>query len=612
MDLRPELTDPSGEELAPIVPAADATDSSSIATAAEIETPPAGVEAPAGAPVVGGSRARWLIGGGVAVAAVAALVLAATLLGARPLPEALNYVPADSAVVIELRPELPGDQRDRLGTLLAHFPGFADQSILDQKIDEVLDRLVSEGSGGSVDYASQVEPLLAGPMALSMSADGLRGAMGGGRAAGILLVATTDGKVTCAALGGSGLVAATHRDVELVWIDREMACAVHGRYMLLGDPAAIQGGLDARLDGHGIDGSSTFKAARAALEEDQLASVFASGASVKGLIPDASSMLGLDLPGMEVPAWAIAGLRAEDDALVLDMVAAPVAATALPSGVPTAAPAGESRFAGVLPADTLGYAEVHGVGAMLAGGLAALRADATGAEAFKQVEAALVLLGGADNLVGWIEEAGIAVIPTSDGVGGALLIRGTDPTAAAARVAQVRNLLALAATGTDITVRTSEHGGATVTTVDLGDLGTLLGGLSDLGGLGGLGDLGDLAMPEDVGDVRVEFAITIRDDLVLIAVGDGVAERILDTEAASSLERAAGYERAMALAGSRNNLQVYLAVDAIIGFAEGLATGEDLQTWNREIAPYAEHLAGVVVSATSSGDHHSRLVLIVK
>ncbi|HSO29041.1 MAG TPA: hypothetical protein VLS28_04010 [Candidatus Sulfomarinibacteraceae bacterium] len=611
MEPRPQPVDPSGDELAPIVPPVE---DAAPTDAAPTDAAPT----EAAAPAVGGSRARWLIGGGVAVAALAALVLAATLLGARPLPEAFRYLPADSAVVVELRPELPGDQREELGAFLAHFPGFADRSILDQKIDEVLGRIVNEASGGSVDYATQVDPLLAGPLAFSISADGLGEAMSGGTTAGILLVATTDGEVTCAALGGPGSDAGAHRDVELVLVDRDMACAMHGRFMLLGDLATIKSGLDARLDGRGMDGSADLKAARAELDGDQLATVYASGASLAALLPDASARLGLDLPDMEMPAWTIIGLRAEDDALVVDGVTAPTAAAG-PPGAPTAAPAAESRFAGVLPADTLGYAEAHGVGAMLAGGLAALRADPAGADAFAQVEAALALLGGADALVGWIEEAGVAVFPVADGVGAALLIRGTDPAAAAARVAQVRNLLALAATGTDITVRDTEHAGVTITTIDLGDLGDLLGALGGLDGLGSvpglpgdLGGVGDLGLPGDVADVRLKFALTARDDLVVIALGDGVAERILDTDAVSSLATTAGYERAMALAGIRNNVQMYVALDAVIAFAEGLASGEDLETWNREIEPYAEHLASVAWSSTRSGTNHSRLVLIVK
>ena len=50
-----------------------------------------------------------------------AIAIGAILLfGSRPVPEALKYIPADAAVVVELRPELPGDQLQKLGNLLAH------------------------------------------------------------------------------------------------------------------------------------------------------------------------------------------------------------------------------------------------------------------------------------------------------------------------------------------------------------------------------------------------------------------------------------------------------------------------------------------------------------
>ena len=65
------------------------------------------------APMTAGSRTRWLVGGGVAVAAVAAIALAASFLAASPLPEVLKYLPADSAVVVELRPELVGRRSTR-------------------------------------------------------------------------------------------------------------------------------------------------------------------------------------------------------------------------------------------------------------------------------------------------------------------------------------------------------------------------------------------------------------------------------------------------------------------------------------------------------------------
>lgn len=547
---------------------------------------------------VGGSRTRWLIGGGIAVAAVAALALAAVLVGARPFPEVLRYLPADSAIVVELHPELPGDQRQHLGNFLAHFPGFADQSLLDQKIDEVLGRIVHEASSGAVDYTTRVKPLLAGPVALSASSRGIRDAMSGGSPAGLLLVATTDGEATCDSVFGSSIVGATHRGTELRIVERELACALHGRFMLLGDADAVRDGLDARLDARGMDGSSAYRTARAELEGDQLAIVFADGDALESLLLDASEILGQAVPQMAVPPWVIAGLSVADGALVVDAYLAPAADEAVASGAPSHAPAAESRFAATLPVDTLGYVEIHGVGALLDRALAAMRADPAQAETLGQLEGALMVVGGTDNLVSWIEELGIAVIPTDDAVGVVLLVRGTDAEAAAARVTQLRNLLALAAIGTDITVRDREHDGVTITTVDLGDLSALLGGLG---------------IPGDVGEVQLQLALASRDDLVLVGVGEGVVERILDVDAGSSLGTAASYERSVELAGPRNDVQLYVALDSLVGLVEGFAPVDGLETWNRDVKPYAEHLAAVAWSAVHSATtSHSRFVLTVK
>lgn len=573
-------------------------------TAGSLETRPVAGPDPDSVVRTGRSRVRWLIGGGVAAAALAALALGVVLLGARPLPEALGYLPMDSVVVLELRPELPGDQRQRLGNFLAHFPGFADQSILEQKLDEVLDRLVRAATSGAGDYANQVKPLLAGPMVMSLGRDGLARAMNGEGPAGYLLVATTDGTVTCDALFGVTTGGGTHRGVDLRAVTPGFACAVQGRFVLLGDAAAVRAAVDARLDGRGIDGSSTYRAARATLDGDQLAILYADGAALRDLLGNVAQSLGQSMAGVAVAPWAIAGLRVVDDAVVVDTHAPAPTAPLLPSGAPTLAPADESRVAGALPADTLGYVEIHGVGALAQRGLAAMRADPAQADALAQVDAALAMLGGADNLVGWVEEVGLAVIPTEDAVGGALLIRGTDADAVAARVAQVRNLLVLAATGTDITVRDSEYDGITVTSVDLGNLSTLLGGLGGPGGLDGIGT---------AGDARLRFAIAVRGDLVVIGLGDGVVERILDVRSGSALESAASYGRATQLAGSRNDAQLFIAVDAVLAVVEGLGPPDALEAWNTEIRPYAEHLAAAALAATRTGaTNDAKFVLTVK
>jgi Protein of unknown function (DUF3352) len=549
----------------------------------------------------GGSRARWLIGGGVAVAALAGLVLAATFLGARPLPDALKYLPADSAIVIELRPELPGDQRQHFGNFLAHFPGFEDQSTLDAKLDETLDRITREASGGGVDYATQVKPLLAGPIAISVTPDALMAMASGGTHpdAGILAVATTDGGVSCDDVFGTTSSDSTYREVDIRTVDAEVACAVHGRYLLVGPAASIRGGIDARLDGGGVDGSATYQSARAKLEGDQLASIFLDAGALANVLQDMAGAAGQDLPGGLAGTWLIEGLHVTDDALILDAYGPAASAGATPSGSPTVAPAAESRFAEVLPADTIGFVEVHGVGALVERALAGLRADPAQADAIQSLEAALAAVGGTDNLVSWIEDAGIAILPNGDAAGGAVLIRGADADAAAARVAQIRNLLVLASTGTDITLHDTDHGGVTITTVDLGDLSTLLGQLGAPG--------------TDVGDARLSFSMAARDDLVVIAVGDGLVERILDVDQGSSLAASSTYGRVIEIAGRRNDGQVYVGLDSTLALVEGLLPPDQLGTWSSELKPYLDHLGGAALtSTTSSTGFHGRGVLTVK
>jgi hypothetical protein len=533
------------------------------------------------------------------VAAVAAIALAASFLAASPLPEVLKYLPADSAIVVELRPELPGDQRQHLGNLLAHFPGFEDQSTLNAKLDEVLDRITREASAGQIDYATRVKPLLAGPMVVSVTADAMSDSMTGSTPDGVLLVATTDGSATCAAIFGPIGDTTSYRSVDVETLGGfgpGVACAVHGRYLLVGTEASVRGGLDARLDGNGVDGSATYKAARSKLEGDQLGSVFLDGDPITALVEETTGGLG---SAAQLPEgfWLIQGLRVTDEALVLDVYTAAVASM-VPSGAPTSAPASESRFAAALPADTLAFVEYHGVGATVEQALAALGAQPGSAEILQGLEDALLTLGGTDNLTGWIEDAGIAVLPAGDAFGGAVLVRGTDAEAATARVTQIRNLLVLASTGTDITVTDSEHDGVTITTVDLGDLASLFG------------DAG-LSVPGD--QTRLELAFAARDGLVVIGVGDGVVERILDVEAGSSLATSATYGQVIEIAGAKNDLQVFIALDATLTLVERFLPPDELALWSTELKPYLDHLAGAAITSVNSGSGaHIRGVLTVK
>ena len=64
---------------------------------------------------------------------------------------ALGYMPASIVNYAEVRLDLPGDQRQKLAAFLSAFPGFEDQSQIEPKINDVLDRIVRAASDGQAD-----------------------------------------------------------------------------------------------------------------------------------------------------------------------------------------------------------------------------------------------------------------------------------------------------------------------------------------------------------------------------------------------------------------------------------------------------------------------------
>ena len=64
------------------------------------------------------------------------------LAGGRPTASsAMGYMPTTATSYVEVRLDLPGDQRQKLAAFLANFPGFKDQSQVEPKLNDVLDRI---------------------------------------------------------------------------------------------------------------------------------------------------------------------------------------------------------------------------------------------------------------------------------------------------------------------------------------------------------------------------------------------------------------------------------------------------------------------------------------
>src|SRR5215210_2207104 len=86
----------------------------------------------------GGGAARWLIAA-VATLLVLGLVVAVILLAGRRSTGASigpDYAPANSQAYAEVRLDLPGDQRDAVVAFMSRFPGFADPSTFEQKVND--------------------------------------------------------------------------------------------------------------------------------------------------------------------------------------------------------------------------------------------------------------------------------------------------------------------------------------------------------------------------------------------------------------------------------------------------------------------------------------------
>jgi hypothetical protein len=605
-DLTKPIETPPTTEQAPGAPAPEPSDPS---TAAAPE--PAGTQPVVTAGAPGSNRVRWAIGLGVAAIAVVVAIGAMLVLGSRPSPEALKYIPADAAVVVEVRMDLPGDQLQKLGNFLAKFPGFLDQATLPAKLDESLNRLVGNATGGGVSYVTDLKPWLSGPAFAAVWAPA-------GQAAEpdrVLLSTTTTGSVDCnRPFQGQSVTHESYagRDLFLgvTGSDKKAAaCVLDGRQALVGDLTSVKAALDAKGGGSGMDRSQAYAAARAALEGDQLTTIYVNGESYSRFLsnpgaggavtppiaamPDISALTG------PVPSWAIVGVRAEDDTLVIDSVAGPAldpgpGATPGPSLLPLPA-THASVIAPLAPANTIFYFETQGVGVGLQNVITRLRTIPDLATAFQMLDGA----GGAGQLVGWVEDAGIIVVNGPGQPTGGLALTAADDAAAAQRVSTLTGLIAFAGLGSNgVQTRESTIAGVKVTTITISNLGALV-------------PPGQLPPGVDVpADAKVEFSIAAKGRVILLGTGENFMTAVLNTQAGSALADQAGYKQATARALPSSRTTLYVGVRDVAGLIESFLPEGQKATWDTEVKPYVAPFQALSMTSASEGTGSRQRVTI--
>lgn len=578
----------------PATPATDTPTAEMPTTAThEADAAPGAAGAPAPPARSGPSRKRLLAGLGIAGVILALTAGVLLFLGGPTTPEVLKYVPADSAVVGELRMDLPGDQMEKLGRLLSHFPGFADQSTLPAKIDEALGRLVSSASGGDADYAADIKPWLNGPLFAATAGD----VASADTPRSFLIAATTNGGVSCATtFEGRPVTTETHRGVELtiaqpgdLTLGGQRTCAVDGRFALLGDYGSVKRALDTKADGNGLNTSGAYLAARKALAGEQLATIWlSSDAILAGAPAPPIGIPGLGGLGGRAPDWFMFGARAEDDALVLEMVTAPLpAASGGPSLLPLP-PGHASVLAGLAPADSLVYVEAQGAGVSIQNMLTTLRS-------VPELQAPLAMLDGLarpDDLVGWVQDAAVAVsLNGADLTSGSprvtVLLSAPDAATATEKVTGLQALLGfLAVGGQGVTVEQVQVGGVTATTVTIADLGALI----PPGSIPGGG-----ALPSG----ELTFSIAAKDRVVYFAVGEGTIEQALGVQPGAGLADSPAFKQAGTRGLANSQTTVYVAAGAAIDLAEPFLPADVAARWATEVKPYVDPIQAIGAWSTS-------------
>ena len=570
----------------------DATDAPEVTPAAElVELAPAGGSLAVATP--GPSRRRWIIAAVITAAVLAGSVVLAGLLAGRSTPEVLRYVSPDAFIVFEFRPELPGDQRAKVGELLSHFPGFKDQSTLEQKIDESFDLIVNRLSNGETNYRADVKPYLGGPAVFAVS--GFQNDDRGNPP--FLLVMTTDGTADCQFPDDVRSHTEAYEGLEVHVADTPVpiACVIDGTYAIVGAPGAVRGAIDTRADGRSIADDQAYRTAQASLPDDHVGAVFVNaGAMVDEIMASSEAPGDVAMAVDYLPAWFAGQVRAEDDALVLSGV------SPIPAGWPAApGPDHASVLAGRIPGTAVAAFEGHDIGATIRLGLDALANDDATNEMATQLQAGLQQIGGLDALTGWMGDVALVLTMEGDALGGGIVLEANDEAKAAAALASIRNLIALSGGGTGIGLDQVDHDGTTIYIVDPGDGASLFGLPTD-------------APVDEAGTLPV-LAFAQRDDLVVVGITQAFVEAVLDTGDDDSLADHPGYQRAIERAGASNASQGYVDLAAILEHVRSTMTGDEAAHWDANIKPWIAPFEGVAYSAIRGDDHmRGRVVITVR
>jgi hypothetical protein len=557
-----------------------------------------------------GGGLRWGIALLITVVILGIGAVAALLLTGQSAPSSLvGYAPADSLIYGELRLDLPGDQRQKLGQFLSKFPGFKDQATMPTKVDEVLDRVVQAMTSNQQDFSTHIKPWFGGELGFSLSAFGATatGATAPDKSRGLALITVTDTTKARAwldgILGDKPRSTADHNGTQLLLVGdgpTKAAMAIHGKVMLVGDEASVRAAVDTNGAGP-LPSSARFASALESVAGDSLAYLFIDldryltvlASATEGM-PDGMGAQLDEASRALIPDWAMVRLQARGDAIAIETATPHIA-----SPVKSTNRAGE--LAPQLPASTIVLLDGRDVGDYLLNAIAMARANLASAEAFKQIDQVAILFGGFDGILGWIRDGGIALTRDGDKLDGGVVFSPKDRAAGERLLATLRSYAVLGGgqAGLQVAVRDEPYAGTTISIIDLGDW-------RDIAALAG----GGTVVPFEG---RLEIAYAATDDVIVLALGDSFVKAVLDAKSGASLANDARYKSLIERVGAQNVGSAYLDVTAVRELIEGAFSKADpagFATYQVEYQPYLVPLDAYIQAAVT-GDVDRLIGMVV-
>jgi hypothetical protein len=559
---------------------------------------------PASGPMTMDSRWRW---GVVAVATVLVVGLlgAAFVLGqpkAGTPSTVMRYASADTAVMVELRQDLPGDQHNLLAQFMSHFPGFADQAAFDQKFDETLNELfksVSAHTAKNFDYRYHFKPWFGGQIGL-FSADvnpreGTPSSMTvvltvkAGQKATLeswLSPDTADGWTQTTYEGSTiwtGQFLGSSDRLSLTWSDEALLVSTR-----IED---LEEALDVRADrSPGLADDQYFLQQLAPLHADRLGTFYFDG---RALAQEMGDQMGgaLGLPGMDQAmtdsmAIRILGeIRAEGDHLALTTRTE----RAANSNMPPLPGNRSTNLAELAPNDALFYAELRDFGQSIGWYVEQSLLPLASAQGSPVDLSAIQQLLGVppQDYFDFVVDASVSVSGSAAAPVFGLVATVDDEAIAVARVNKLVTLLrSYMQFGGDVTIDEEQHGAATLTVI------TLSGGFE--------------------GGTETSVALSVTGGRLVLGTHDFVIET-LDRTRDQSLAARPEYQAALAAGGVSNAGVVFVDVAAAIRAYESMAPAEERADYDLNQKPFLEPLSHLaMISTTDGGQMVQHLFLYVK